>query len=280
MLIVQVCDVHLGFAGDADDEPNVLRLQRVLDRIAALDVRPDLLIATGDLAERGAAASYARATAMFAELAIPFHAIPGNHDDRVELQTAFGLPRQPHVQYVVDAGPVRVVMLDSHAPGRMGGNFCEDRQRWLIDTLDAEPTRPTLLALHHPPFDSGIDWWSASADEPWVRRLDETVRGRANVVGFVAGHVHRAIRGECGGVPVQVCPSVADGLALTLAPIDPDRPDGRALIVDTPPGFALHYWTGSRLVSHVEFVTETAVVARFDETMQPIVRGMAAERGT
>lgn len=278
MLIAQITDLHLGFAGDGADEPNLLRLRRVLDRLAALDVQPEVLLVTGDLTERGGTAYYARAAELLGALPYPAWPICGNHDDRGALSAAFALPAAEHLQYVVEAGPLRVVMLDTYEPGRMGGNFCAARAAWLSATLDAEPARPTLIALHHPPFDCGIDWWAADEREGWIRRLDAAVRGRRNVIAMIAGHVHRAFSGECGGVPVRVCPSVAPGLALTFAPFDPERTDDRAMIVDTPPGLALHWWTGTKLVTHVDHLTDAAVLARYDAAMQPTVRGMRAER--
>lgn len=279
MLIAQITDLHLGFAGDGDDEPNLLRLRRVLDRLATLDVQPDVLLVTGDLTERGGHANYARAAEMLRALPYPAYPICGNHDDREALRTAFGLTGDGPIQYAIeDAGPVRIVMLDTYEPGRMGGNFCTARAEWLTATLDADRERPTLIALHHPPFDCGIDWWAADEREGWIRRIDAAVRGRGNVVAMIAGHVHRAITGECGGVPVRVCPSVAAGLALTFAAFDPDRPDGRPMILDTAPGLSLHWWSGRRLVSHVDFVDGAAVIVPYNAMMQATVRGMRAER--
>jgi hypothetical protein len=67
-------------------------------------------------------------------------------------------------------------------------------------------------------------------------------------------------------------------VALDLTPIDEDRPDNRELITDEPPGFALHRWDGARLITHGESIGRHVALARFDAGLQPMVKGMMAER--
>jgi 3',5'-cyclic AMP phosphodiesterase CpdA len=178
----------------------------------------------------------------------------------------------------VDAGPLRLIMLDTREEGRHGGAFCEVRAAWLRARLAEAPGRPTLVALHHPPFDTGIDWLTTAPAEPWLARLDAALAGQRQVIALVAGHVHRPIASSRNGIPVLVCPSVAAPLTLDLAPLDPQRPDGRALIVDGPPGYALHLWRDGTLTTHFDVVADGAVLARFDEAIQPFIRSLFAER--
>ena len=84
-------------------------------------------------------------------------------------------------------------MLDTLEEGRHGGAFCETRAAWLAARLDEAPERPTLIALHHPPIDTGIDWLTERPDAPWIARLHDVLVGRPNIVGMIAGHVHRPI---------------------------------------------------------------------------------------
>lgn len=279
MLIAQLSDLHIGFSGEAHDEGNVLRTAAVLRKLAALDLQPDLMLVTGDLTEHGDEGSARRLAEMLRTLPYPVHVIPGNHDTRDALRAAFAPPEHDgFIQYVLDHGTLRIVLLDTLEPGRAGGAFCEVRARWLVETLDAAPDRPTLVALHHPPFNCGVDWIAARRDEPWVQRIEAAVRGRKNIVSMICGHVHRPITGRCAGVPVEIAPSVAPGLALTLSPVDPERPDGRAMIVDDLPGFALHWWRRETMVSYVVTLEEPTVLARYDARMQPEVAEMMQER--
>ena len=35
---------------------------------------------------------------------------------------------------------------------------------------------PTIVVLHHPPVDTGIDWMSALGCEDWVKRLERVIK--------------------------------------------------------------------------------------------------------
>lgn len=280
MLIAQVTDLHLGFEPDNPAEFNRRRLDQVLDALAGLDRRPDLLFATGDLVDRGDVDSYQRLRSALDGCPFPIHLCMGNHDERASFRAVF--PDVPDadgfVQYVVDAGPVRCIVIDTLEEGRHGGAFCEVRAAWLRDRLAEAPGRPTLIVMHHPPFETGIDWMTTHPDEPWVARLRAALAGHDRVVGIVCGHIHRTIVAGWAGAPLIVCPSTAPQVALTLAPIDPDAPDGRPMIVADPPGYALHWWNGRELVSHFDTAEPHPTIARFDERMRPLVKGMMEER--
>jgi 3',5'-cyclic AMP phosphodiesterase CpdA len=49
MLIAQVTDIHLGFQPDDPAELNRKRFDDIISSLLAMDPRPDLLLATGDL---------------------------------------------------------------------------------------------------------------------------------------------------------------------------------------------------------------------------------------
>jgi 3',5'-cyclic AMP phosphodiesterase CpdA len=279
MLIAQITDVHLGFGPDSPDEPNVQRLEATLAAILAGRPRPDLLLATGDLTEHGDVASYRRLRSLLAGFPLPSYLCLGNHDLRdaflsvfAETPTADGF-----VQYVVEDAPVRLVMLDTLEEGRHGGGFCETRAAWLAARL-AESRRPTLLVLHHPPIETGIAWMTVGDEEAWVRRLAGTISGHDHLIGAVCGHIHRPITTVWRGLPVSVCAATAPQLALNLSPLDPEAPDGRALVVQESPAYALHRVSAAGLMTHYATVEPAAVLARYDERMQPLMRLLDAER--
>ena len=86
--VAQISDTHLG--------ARTQLLRANFDRVVqAMDtVRPDLVIATGDVSLDGADqdADMALAQAQFARLSAPVHAVPGNHDVGDHPDRA---PRQP-----------------------------------------------------------------------------------------------------------------------------------------------------------------------------------------
>jgi len=280
LLIAQITDLHVGFDPGNPDEHNMLRLRAVLERIVASPNRPDVLLMSGDLTEFGDAESYRRLAEAVADCPFPVLPMAGNHDTRAPLLTAFpGTPgHDGFVQYAVDLKGLRLIVLDTLDPGRHGGAFCETRAAWLAAELSAHADTPTLIALHHPPFESGIEWIDCGSREPWIARLADTVRGQRQVCGMVTGHLHRSIHTCWEGIPLTVCSSTAPLVALDLTPIDPEVPDRRAMITDELPAYALHRWDGQRLVSHVEAVEGHAVIARFDAGLQDVVKLIVSER--
>lgn len=280
MLIAQLTDIHLGFEPDSPGEFNRVRLDAVLADLAAMDPRPDLLLATGDLVDRGDVDSYRRLREAFAPLPIPVHWLVGNHDVRANFAEVFPETRQEggFFHYVVETLALRLVVLDTLEEGRHGGAFCEARAAWLTARLDEEPSRPTLIVQHHPPIEVGIPWMNTDPAEPWVARLAACVEGRANVIGLVCGHIHRAITTQWFGLTVATCPSTAPQVALELRAIDPEHPDDRPLIVADPPAYALHWWNGRELITHYQTAENHEVLARFDEGLKPMIRHMLAEK--
>jgi 3',5'-cyclic AMP phosphodiesterase CpdA len=280
MLIAQITDVHLGFEPDSPREFNRVRLDRTLAALTALDPLPDLLLATGDLVDRGDVASYTRLREALSGLPFPVHYALGNHDVRRSFAHVFpeAAFSDGFLQYVVETGPLRLIVLDTLEEGRHGGAFCERRAGWLRARLDEAADRPTLIVQHHPPMEVGIPWMNTDPAEPWVERLAACLVGRSNLAGILCGHVHRAIVSGWNGLTVATCPSTAPQVALELKPIDPEHADGRPLIVADPPAYALHWWNGRELISHFNTAEDHDVLARYDTGLQGMIQHMMAER--
>ena len=188
--------------------------------------------------------------------AFPVYLMPGNHDDREGLRAAFPEHAylrqwQPFVQYAIETHPLRLVALDTLIPMQGAGNLCNERLEWLDRTLGARPDAPTVVALHHPPFVTGIGHMDrialAGADA-----LAGVIARHPQVERVIAGHLHRPITVRFAGTVASTCPSTAHQVALDLVP---DAADNYVL---EPPGFQLHWWSGRALVTH------TAVVGDFE----------------
>jgi 3',5'-cyclic AMP phosphodiesterase CpdA len=243
--------------------------------------QPDLLLATGDLADAGDdSASYARLKDALADLPFPVYFALGNHDGRDAFRANFPEAAMPDgfLQYAIEDHDLRILVLDTLEEGRHGGNFCETRAAWLRERLAEAPERPTLIVLHHPPIASGLSWMTEDAEAPWVKRLEAIVSAQSNIVAMIAGHLHRPVVTSWAGTTLAICPSTAPQVALDLAAIDPEAPDGRPMIVADPPWFALHLWDGRSLVSHFDTAGEHVVLAHYGPELQPLVRMLAAEK--
>ena len=280
MLIAQVTDIHLGFDPDNPSEFNRKRLDQVLRVLTGMNPMPDLLLATGDLVDRGDSESYRRLRNALSICPFPVWPCLGNHDVRDAFTANF--PEVPvvdgFVQYEVDAGKLRFLVIDTLEEGRLGGAFCEVRARWLRDRLAEQPDRDTVIVMHHPPVDVGIEWMATHPEEDWVRRFADAIAGHHHVKSIICGHLHRPISVAWHGTTISICPSTAPQVALDLAPIDPERPDNRPMIIADPPAYALHKWNGREMISHFDTADEHVMLAKFDATMQPLVRALIAER--
>ena len=257
MLIAQITDCHIVPRGEllAGRVDTAATLTRALEHILAMSSRPDLVLATGDLVNDGRPEEYDHLVELLRLLdGIPLVAIPGNHDDRDQLRQRFpGLPgpdeHQGRLDRVIEDHPVRVVAIDTTEPGEHGGRIRADQMGWLDAVLASEPDRPTLIAQHHPPFETGIGWM----DDVGLEGADleaEVLARHPHVVGVVAGHVHRLVMTRFGGTVASCWPSTGAQVALRL--------DGsRYQYADEPAAVALHRWSPEGgLTSHLSPVVD------------------------
>jgi Icc protein len=245
-LLVQLSDPHIG-AEWAEGDP-VARFAVAVESVRAMRQQPDAVLVSGDLADHAADAEYERVRELLARLDAPLYVLPGNHDDRRALHRHFGVPGavgEP-VQYSVDLGPLRLVVLDTTRPGEDPGALDGERLDWLDAELAAAPGRLTLLAMHHPPLLTGVPAWDElglpAADR---RALREVIERHRQVRRLVAGHVHRTITGDLAGCPVLTVPSTYVQARLNFG-------SEKIELAAEPAGFALHAVLDRELVSHVQ----------------------------
>lgn len=283
MLIAQMSDIHIGFdqaAGSA--ELNEVRYRAALAHLLAAPVMPDLLVLSGDLTDRGDAASFARLVEPLGDCPFPVYPLVGNHDTRASLIEAFPdcpVSEDGFIHYTLEREGLCIMLLDSVEEGRHGGAFCAARAHWLADQLAQRPDIPTVIFIHHPPVLSGIDWMDPPATDDWIGNLQRVVAGHRQIRAIHCGHLHRPLLTSFAGIALGVTGSIAPAVALDLRPVESARPDGRLLIAAEPPVYALHHWDGCNLATHYQAVGDWAELARFDPSLQPMMREMFADRG-
>ncbi|MEM6584182.1 MAG: metallophosphoesterase [Pseudomonadota bacterium] len=286
VLIAQITDTHVGFEPEAGDEEfNFLRFCMAIDHLLDQHVQPDLLILTGDVADKGRPDSYERIKGPLSRCNFPVHVMTGNHDNRGNLLAAFPdcptmTTRQgkPYVQYALDVGSLRILCLDTLQHGRHGGAFCEGRADWLASELAAHPATPTLIMMHHPPIVAGIGWMDPRPDEAWLARFAAAIKGNEQIVGIVCGHLHRTVASVFETIPVAVTPAVAPAVSLDLRPVDFHKADGRGIVDGEPPAYALHRWKDGKLVTHFQPVGDWTRLAVYTENLVPMMEGLERER--
>lgn len=262
MLIAQLTDTHIRPEGRLAYRKvdTAAYLERAVMHLCKLRLPVDAVIFTGDLVDFGTDAEYERLARLMVPVKPPVYPIPGNHDDRDAMRRVLGhiaeLPKSGDLSYVVDSGPLRLVMLDSTMAGKPNGEAGPERLEWLDGVLSAAPDRPALLALHHPPFITGIrhmDVQNCFNSEG----LEAVLLRHPQVLSVVCGHVHRTIFTSFAGRSASIAPSPAHAVNLDLDPLGP--PAYRM----EPPGIHLHWWRPEpgpygRIVSHLSPIGDFA----------------------
>ncbi|OHB26729.1 MAG: hypothetical protein A2790_17875 [Phenylobacterium sp. RIFCSPHIGHO2_01_FULL_69_31] len=256
MTIAQITDLHVTTEKDPlNQRRNEERLRQVMQAIHGLRPRPVAIIASGDLVDRGEREEYVELKRLMAESEIPIFYAMGNHDSREGFLAEFSGPgaetdENGFVQYTVDFGEMRMVVCDT-LDGPNDGEYDEARAAWLARTLDEAPDRPTAVVLHHPPIPSGIRWMDPDPNSPWLGRLEQVLTGRKQVKVLMCGHIHRAFNGVFAGHVVSAAPATSIQLTLDLTEVDMHVPDGREILVEEPPGYALLMSEGGNLTTHM-----------------------------
>ncbi len=250
MLIAQITDLHVAESGaeslqfvDANAQ-----LAAAIEFLNSMRRRPDVVVATGDLTDNGLVEEYRNLRELLDALEIPLYLIGGNHDEVGNLTEALDqhryLPRDGEPQqYVIDEHDVRIVAVDTSRPGHHEGMLDSRRIAWLDEALRAAPGRPTLVMMHHPPFETGI-WWMDCSLASGNEAFEATIRRHPQVRRVIAGHIHRAIQIAWDETIVSVSPSTAYQVALELTP------EAQPFITAEPPMMTLLDWNGDRCVTH------------------------------
>jgi Icc protein len=239
--IAQISDLHIKRPGELAYQKvdTAAALARLVAQLNAMQPRPAVVVASGDLVDRGLPEEYVHLKRLLEPLALPLAVIPGNHDARAPLRAAF--PEQPYadpdgaLNLSITLEQLDLVLLDSSVPGEPHGLLDAATLTWLDQTLARSTDRPALVFLHHPPFATGI----AHMDRQALRNSDDLAAfiGRHRRTRLVAaGHVHRAVLTSFAGVAATICPAPNHAVDLDL--IEARVP---SLRID-PPGFHLHVW--------------------------------------
>jgi Icc protein len=207
MLIVQISDCHL--PADPGQKYRDINPHKNLKKLIrkAKAMKPDLLLATGDLSEDGSPESY-RVLRKYMNLRdTPVLALPGNHDDPEVLARFF--PGSPvDTISVSEHGAWQIIRLNSCVPGRHEGQLGDRTLEDLESLLDSREQLMRMIAVHHPPI---------SVDSPWIDKyplLDpgpfvQLLDCHPDVKVVVWGHIHHAFETQRNGTTMLGGPSSA-----------------------------------------------------------------------
>lgn len=272
-VIIQLSDLHVPGAGnlygDVDSLQNVVKILQVLEKNGL----PNLLLLTGDIADKGEVEAYRRLRAVIddftARLGVPAMYLPGNHDKRPAFRS--GLldldASDDKSDQVLWSGGLRVIGLDSTAVDGHYGELESAQLQWLAAELEQPAPLGTVIAMHHPPIPGPIEVMNLLAlREP--EKLAATIKDR-DVKMLLAGHNHHASAGVLGDVPVWVSTATAYQL---------DVPASDAGSLRGIPGSG---YTRIDVTKEGTFATHVAMLSRdrrlFDVDLDLMRRGITGE---
>lgn len=258
MLLAQISDLHIKRPGLlAYKKVNTTEyLRACIAKVNALLPKPDVLIITGDLADFGAAPEYQSLRRELSALTIPYYLMVGNHDHRSALREAF--PDHAYlntgssfVHYAIDFDEISVLALDTQDLPNSGGRLCAERLSWLAEQLAQRRDKTVMIAMHHPPFDCGIEHMDkqglAAGDS---QKLEALLSSYHNVERIICGHVHRSAFTLFANTIASICPSPAHQVAYDL------RENGPSAFIMEPPAFHVHAHVGKRWITHNVYVND------------------------
>jgi len=211
--ILHFSDLHFG----ARDDP---AFQQAIGAFAA-QAQPELIVATGDLTNRGRPAQHDRAAAFLRGLGAPVVAVPGNHDIPYTFPARFTRPWRQFdrlwetTEPVYSTGAVHLVGVNSVRPWRHQSGGIDDAQLARVAERLALAPAGTLrvVALHHQLI--GAPW--RTRKKPVARRnhvLASLVDSGAELI--IGGHIHQGTVSERH--EFEVLDDGARGVVVSIAP--------------------------------------------------------------
>lgn len=209
--VVQLTDLHL-LADPAElrrGVPTRETLRDVLELVRARQPDFDLAVFSGDLAHDERLETYRILRELLADWVPRCRFLPGNHDDRRFLRSAFPEVVQGGrgpIGFASDLAEWRILGLDTHVPGEIRGRIEDEQLDWLEADLAAHAARPTLIFMHHPPISVNSAWLDRLGLDN-AEQFEQLVLSAPQIRIICAGHVHHEFRGRMGGAHVYTSPS-------------------------------------------------------------------------
>lgn len=223
--VAHLTDLHL--TGDGGPLHGAVDSDRALTsaiaRLEASGMRPDAVVLSGDLADRGDRTAYERLRAIVTEpirrMGAQLVIATGNHDDRAALRETMLRDAPAEADALAHLGPdapvcgvhtvagLRIIVLDSSVPGAHWGALDERQLAWLTTVLETPAPLGSILVVHHPPVPAFLDL-AVTVELREQAALALALAG-SDVRAIIGGHTHHAVSSTFAGIPVHTAPSLA-----------------------------------------------------------------------
>ncbi|MFF3037382.1 phosphodiesterase [Arthrobacter citreus] len=208
--ILHLSDTHLlagpdPLYGAVDSRAKLISL---FERLAEAERKPEAIVFTGDLTDKGEPEAYDELRSIVEPAAEHMGAkviwVMGNHDKREHFKERLldEAPDMAPMDRVYEVNGLRIVTLDSTVPGYHHGELSDSQLSWLRSVLRTPAPEGTILALHHPPVPSVQDL-TVLVELRHQRDLAAVLEG-SDVRAVIAGHLHYSTFTTFAGIPVSV----------------------------------------------------------------------------
>jgi 3',5'-cyclic-AMP phosphodiesterase len=261
MLIGHITDFHALEPGERLGgllDTNRLAEQAVEAMNARLSSSDVVVVVTGDLTHNGKASEMRQARTVLDKLSAPYLVLPGSHDNPANFLDTFG--DKPYLAswtsnggYSVDDFPVRFVAINTNSATADSASIAPRTCDWLDGALMAERDRPTVVLMHHPPFQCSIPvaTYLKDPDVTWAATLKSVIERHDQVQLVLCGHVHRAIQTVWAGALVSVAPATCVQSEPMFHGAPQSSEKGRRVeLVLEPAACQLHRWDGRAFTTY------------------------------
>ncbi len=209
--IIQMSDLHL----TSDKHPiwgvdTYKQFQKALGKIESIP-HVDCVVVSGDIADDGKIQTYQYADNMLDMLSLPVLWCPGNHDN-INNFNEFSKKSKSAIGTFLFIKGVRILPINTVAPddsnpclNRSRGVLFEDDFRYLNENILCQ-SYPTILVMHHPPFDPG--GWMTNKILDNRDFFNETIKKYDDLFLILCGHIHYYMEQEVSGKKLISAPSV------------------------------------------------------------------------
>lgn len=199
MKIIQITDTHLMPSGAVVNGVDPERqLRAAIADIVEKHANAELLVMTGDLCNHGDPEAYAILREVLEQVPFETRLLLGNHDDRPNFIAAFPdhlRDGNGYIQSFLDTDHGRLIFLDSHERGVIGGIYGEDRLAFLDAALAGAGRMPVTIFIHHPPMDCGIAHFENIGMHDKGAIAGRLAAHAAGVRHVIFGHIHVPLAG-------------------------------------------------------------------------------------
>ena len=198
--VVQITDSHIF----ADPNGSLLGVntresfEAVCQRVNKEEWQPDVLLATGDLAQDASPDAYQYIADIFKTMNIPSFWLAGNHDSPETMAMYLSNDILFPAKHIL-LGDWQIILLDSSVKGKVYGRLSDPQLEFLKKTLSLHPNKHTLISLHHQPLKIGSDWLDdlgLKNDHEFV----EIVSQHPQVKCVLWGHIHQEFEKQQDGI--------------------------------------------------------------------------------